>query len=165
MQLPSNLQAISDSVRFLRDRVLVKRFEYQNPHVAVVGVVLEKGVVVAVGYGRRRRRMVRFDKGMGHMSTAEGLYFEDGEETGDIRPVQFKVGDVVEFSPRNQFAVPDSVFNESGLIVVKEQSIYGTDPTESQSAALLWQQSAGYDRNGNYLSGAEEWMRAAAGKT
>ena len=25
--------------------------------------------------------------------------------------------------------------------------------------------SAGYDLNGNYLSGGEEWMRAVAGKT
>jgi hypothetical protein len=165
MILPPHLEEISSKVRLLRDRVLVKRFDYQNPYIAVVGVVLQKGVVVAAGYGRRIRRKVRFDKAMGHMSSQGAIYFEDGEETGKIRPMGFKVGQVVEFSPRNQFEVPWSVFNEPGLVVVKEQACYGVDPTESQGSALLWQQSAGYDRNGNYLSGAEEWMRAAAGKT
>lgn len=165
MQLPPNLQAIHDCTRVLRDRLLIKRFDYQHPVLAVVGVTLEKGVVVAAGYGRRKRRMVRFDKAMGHMSSQGALYFEDGEETGVIVPMEFKVGDVVEFSPRNQTPIPYNVYWEDNLIMVKAGACYGIDPTESRSAALLWQQSAGYDRKGNFLSGAEDWMKDAAGKS
>jgi hypothetical protein len=165
MKLPSNLQAISDKTRLLRDRLLISRFDYQHPTLAVVGVTLQKGVVVAVGYGRRKRRLVRFDKAAGHMSSQGALYFEDGEETGEIVPVEFKVGDVVEFSPRNQFDIPLNTFWEPNLIIIKAGACYGIDPTESRSAALLWQQSAGYDRKGNFLSGAEDWMKDAAGKS
>jgi hypothetical protein len=79
------------------------------------------------------------------------LYFEDGDETGKIRPVRVKVGDVVEFSPRNQIE-----FEHDGeqYVMIWDQAIYGTT-NDSQSAALLWQQSAGHDRQGNYLSGRE----------
>ena len=33
--------------------------------------------------------------------------------------------------------------------------IYSIDPDESLNECLLWQQSAGHDRNGNWMSGAE----------
>lgn len=177
MQLPENLQFISDRLHVLRDRVIVKKFEYQHPILYVAGVTLEKGVVVAVGYGRRRRQKVRFDKQMGHMSTAGALYFEDGDEYNEPpQPMKVKVGDVVEFSPREQFPIrvqydadsdgicirPGSDPRGEELTVIWQNSIYGVDPDESQSAALLWQASAGMDRNGNFLSGAEEWQRQAA---
>lgn len=147
MKLPKHLMAISKRVRPLRDRVLIQRITYQHPTLAIVGVTLQKGIVVAVGYGRRIRRKVRFDKAEGHLSTQGSLYFEDGEETGKLRPMRVKVGDTVEFSPRNQI---EWNFEGEDLVWIWEQSIYGTT-NDSQSEALLWQQSAGYDRHGNWL--------------
>jgi co-chaperonin GroES (HSP10) len=134
-------------VKPLGDRVLVKRMDYVHPTLAVVGVTLQKGLVVAVGPGRRRKRKVRFDNQMGHMNTSSSLYFEDGDETGEIRPMRVKVGDYVEFSPRNQI---EWEFEGEKYVWIKEQACYGTT-NDSKAEALLWQQPAGYDRNGNYL--------------
>jgi co-chaperonin GroES (HSP10) len=136
------------NLRLLRDRVLISRFAYNHPLLAVVGVQLQKGRVVAVGPGRRVKRKVRFrlnDK------DAQALYFEDGEETGKVRPVRVKVGDIVEFSPRNQVELN---WEGEPYVMIWDSAIYGTTD-ESTSAALLWQQSAGHDRQGNYLSGRE----------
>lgn len=139
--------------RVLGDRLIVKRVQYEHPLLAVVGVELQKGLVIAGGPGRRMRRKTAFKQHA--MAGGETLYFEDGEETGKIRPMRVKVGDVVEFSPRGQFAF---TFEGEDLLVVKEQACYGLVSADP-SAGLLFQQSAGYDRNGNFLSGAEQWQR------
>lgn len=166
MILPPKLQHVADTVRVLRDRVLVKRLEYKNETgLFVAGVTLEKGVVVGIGAGRQMRRKVRFDNKMGHMSTGQSLYFEDGAYTGKVRPMRVKVGDVVEFSPRNYTTVDFDRIGYTGigdLLFVWEQAIYYRDPDESQHSAMLWQQSAGYDRRGNFMSGADEWQRTTA---
>ena len=148
-RLPKNLVAISRRVRPLRDRVLVKRFKYEHDILWTTGIELHKGVVVAVGPGRRQRRKVRFDKDIGHMSTARSTYFEDGEETGRVRAMRVAVGDVVEFSPRNQI---EWEFEGEELVWIWEQACYGTT-TPEKSKGLLWQKSAGYDRHGNWLGG------------
>jgi hypothetical protein len=138
---------IGSRLRVLRDRVIVKRFDYQHPFLAVVGVVLQKGVVVAAGYGRRVRRKVKFEQG----NLGRAIWFEDGDETGKILPMKLKVGDVVEFSPRNQF---EFRLEGEDLISVWQNACYcKTDA--SKSNALLWQQSAGHDRHGNFMSGKE----------
>ena len=46
------------------------------------------------------------------------------------------------------------------LAFVWQKAIYSIDPDESLNECLLWQQSAGHDRNGNWMSGAEDWHRA-----
>lgn len=149
MKLPKNLARISLRVRPLRDRVLVKRFKYEHEVLWTTGIELHKGVVVAAGPGRRQRRKVRFDKDIGHMSTAGAQYFEDGDETGRVRPMRVRVGDVVEFSPRNQL---EWEFEGEELVWIWEQACYGTT-TPDKSKGLLWQQSAGHDRKGNWLGG------------
>jgi co-chaperonin GroES (HSP10) len=162
MDLPIELQEITRCIRPLRDRIIVKRFEYENPLIAVVGVKLEKGVVVAAGLGRPQRRKVRFDQKAGHMSTQRALYFEDGAYTGKTVPMQVKVGDVVEFSPRNYTEVDFDKLGFPGagkLLVVWEKACYGTT-SDSKYEAMLWQQSAGYDKKGDFMGGAEEWQRA-----
>ena len=47
-----------------------------------------------------------------------------------------------------------------GELMVEEKAIYSIDPDESLNECLMWQQSAGYDRKGNFMSGAEDWHRA-----
>ena len=123
--------------------VLVEALQYQNPDVAGVGVVLERVLLSWLDTGAGGYGMGRFYKGRASTSTAEGGLFRRWRGYWvKIRPVQFKVGDVVEFSTAKSVAVLDLVFNESGCIAVKEQSIDGTDRTESQSAGLLWQEIA-----------------------
>lgn len=149
MRLNESLKKVSQTVRPLRDLVLVSRLPYEHPTLAVIGVTLQKGIVVAVGEGKRKRRKVRFDLCEGHLSTQRALYFEDGEEIGGRHAVPIKVGDVVEFSPRNQI---EWTFNGEELTWIRAGACYGTT-NESQSEALLWQESAGTDRHGNFLSG------------
>lgn len=166
MKLDKKLAKVGKTVRVLRDRVLVKPLPYVHPVLATPGLTMQKGVVVAVGYGRRQRRKVAFNQQMGAGSGGRTLHFEDGPETGRILPMEVKPGDVVEYSFRNITTVDFDRVEEFARLHVGELSfiwqkaIYSVDPEGSQSAAMLWSQSAGFDRNGNYMSGAEEWHRA-----
>ena len=165
MNLSPELQEINERVRVLRDRVLVKPLPYVHPVLITPGIEVQKGVVVAIGYGRRQRRKVRFDRMEGHLNTGRSLYFEDGTETGVISPMRVAVGDVIEFSPRNVFIVREEDLlqaklpNVGDLLMVWQNGIMSIDPEESLSDSLMWQQPAGYDRHGNFMSGAENWNR------
>ena len=182
MILTSGLEEVATRVRVLRDRVLVKPLPYVHPILATPGLTIHKGVVVAVGYGRRQRRKVAFKQGMTDgppiigpdgktvmkfaksRMTERAIMFEDGPETGAIIPMQVAPGDVVEFGFRNIEAIdmdrvlPD--LNLGELWMIWQKAIYSVDPDESLNECLLWQQSAGYDRHGNYMSGSEDWHRA-----
>lgn len=151
MKLNEKLTKVSQTVKPLRDRVLVQRLEYAHPTLAVIGITLQKGVVVAVGPGRKIRRKTRFDLKDGGFDSHKSLWFEDGEETGKIRPMRVQVGDCVEFSPRNQI---EWYHDGEDLVWIWEQAIYGTT-NDSQSEALLWQTVAGTDRHGNFLPGTD----------
>jgi CBS domain-containing protein len=165
MKLSPELQEVGRRVRVLRDRVLIKPLPYVNAVLLTPGVNIQKGVVVSVGYGRRERRKVRFDRMEGHLSTGRSLYYEDGEELGRIAPMRVSVGDVVEFSPRSVFVIFEHDLLQAGLpdvgdlLMVWQAGIMTIDPDESLSDALMWQQPAGYDKDGNFMSGKEEWQR------
>lgn len=138
-------------LRVLRDRVAIRRLEYKNPYLAVVGVALQKGEVVAIGEGRRVKRRTKFCG----MPGSPPLWFEDGAETGKVLPMKVKVGDFVEFSPREQF---EFTFNGEKLVMIMQNSIYYISD-DSPSDALLFQQSAGFGKDGHFMSGKEEWQR------
>jgi hypothetical protein len=160
MQLTPELLEVGQRTRILRDRVLVKPLPYIHPTLATPGIEIQKGVVIGVGYGRRQRRKVAFKQMEGHIGRT--MWFEDGDETGVIMPMQVFPGDVVEFSFRNLTIVDFDRVGFPGigdLVFVWQSAIYSVDPEESLSDALLWQQSAGYDRKGNFMSGAEDWHR------
>jgi hypothetical protein len=180
MMLTEELEEVGKRVRVLRDRVLVKVLPYVHPTLVTPGIDINKGVVIAVGYGRRQRRKTPFKQAIDDGPPVLGpggkvmqfaksklsgrtLWFEDGPETGAIIPMQVKPGDVVEFSFRNiTFVDFDRVgFPGIGdLAFVWQKAIYSVDPDESLNECLMWQQSAGYDRKGNFMSGAEDWHRA-----
>jgi hypothetical protein len=180
MILTEQLEEIGKRVRVLRDRVLVKPLPYVHPILATPGVEIQKGVVIAVGYGRRQRRKTPFKQAIegGPAITGPGgqvmkftgsrlsdrtLWFEDGAETGSIIPLDVSPGDVVEFSFRNITIVDFDRVGFPGigeLVFVWRKAIYSVDPNESLNECLLWQQSAGYDRHGNWMSGSEDWHRA-----
>lgn len=177
MELPEELLEVQRRVHVMRDRVLVRPLTYEHPVLATVGVDIQKGLVIAVGYGRRKRRKTPFYQKMDGFGTGtdKTLWFEDGEETGKILPMQVKPGDVVEFSWRNYTVVDfDRIWDHGAncsrgpwreqafpgigdLVFVWQSAIMSIDPDESLSDAMLWQQSAGYDRKGNFMSGAESW--------
>jgi hypothetical protein len=173
-------------LKITRDRVLVKLVPYVHPLLATPSVQIQKGVVISTGYGRRERRKTEFRSGMGEQeirrpngkvmkfgatrSANRTLYFEDGPETGRILPLQVKPGDVIEFGFRNVEIVdfdriPDFYNLQLGeLVFIWHESIYSIDPEEDMervmSQAMLFQKSAGHDRHGNFMSGAEDWHRA-----
>lgn len=161
MILTPELEEVGKRVRVLRDRILVKPLPYVHPVLLTPGIEIQKGVVIAVGYGRRTRRKVEFRQSL--FSSERKIFFEDGEETGEIIPMQVKPGDVVEFSFRNLTIVDFDRVGFPGigpLVFVWQKAIYSIDPDESLNECLLWQQSAGYDRHGNFMSGSEDWHRA-----
>jgi hypothetical protein len=180
MMLTEELEEVGKRTRVLRDRVLVKILPYVHPTLVTPGIEINKGVVIAVGYGRRQRRKVGFKQEISDGPPVLGpggkvmqfaksklsgktLYFEDGPETGAIIPMQVKPGDVIEFSFRNITLVDFDRVGFPGigdLAFVWQKAIYSVDPDESLNECLMWQQSAGYDRKGNFMSGAEDWHRA-----
>jgi co-chaperonin GroES (HSP10) len=180
MMLTEELENVAKNVRVLRDRVLVKILPYVHPTLATPGIEINKGVVIAVGYGRRQRRKVAFKQEISDGPPVLGpggkvmqfaksklsgkeLWFEDGAETGAIIPMQVKPGDVVEFSFRNIALVDFDRVGFPGigdLAFIWQKAIYSIDPDESLNECLMWQQSAGYDRKGNFMSGSEDWHRA-----
>ena len=177
---------LASQLRILRDRVLVKLVPYVHPLLATPGMTIQKGVVISTGYGRRQRRKVEFRSSMGEQemrrpdgkvirfaatqSANRTLFFEDGPETGRILPLQVKAGDVIEFGFRNVDIVdfdriPQFYHLQLGeLVFIWHESIYSIDPEQDMervmSQAMLFQKSAGHDRNGNFMSGAEDWHRA-----
>jgi co-chaperonin GroES (HSP10) len=180
MMLTEELENVAKNVRVLRDRVLVKILPYVHPTLATPGIEINKGVVIAVGYGRRQRRKVAFKQEISDGPPVLGpggkvmqfaksklsgkeLWFEDGAETGAIIPMQVKPGDVVEFSFRNIALIDFDRVGFPGigdLAFIWQKAIYSIDPDESLNECLMWQQSAGYDRKGNFMSGSEDWHRA-----
>ena len=60
MILTEELEEVGRRTRVLRDRVLVKVLPYVHPTLETPGIEINKGVVIAVGYGRRQRRKVAF---------------------------------------------------------------------------------------------------------
>jgi co-chaperonin GroES (HSP10) len=161
MILTPELENVGKSIRVLRDRVLVKVLPYTHALLETPGIEINKGVVIAVGYGRRQRRKTPFKQMEGNLGRT--LWFEDGEETGAIIPMQVKPGDVVEFSFRN-FTIVDfdrvlPELNIGALLMIWEKAIYSIDPDESLQDCLMWQQSAGHDRHGNFMSG-QDWHKA-----
>jgi hypothetical protein len=176
----------ASKLNILRDRVLVKLVPYIHPVLATPGLSIQKGVVISTGYGRRERRKVEFRQEMGGQelrrpdgtvmkfgetrTSGKTLLFEDGPETGRILPLQVKPGDVIEFSFRNVQIVDFDRLKDfyplqlGELVFIWHESIYSIDPEEDlnklASEALLFQQSAGHDRHGNWMSGAEDWHRA-----
>lgn len=107
-------------LRPLRDWVAIRPLAYEHPLLHVIGIQLHKGRVVAIGPGRRMRRRVAYKR---HEENSDSIqYFDDGPETGKVRPMRVKVGDVVEYGFRN--TVPFT-FGREELIMVPEQSIYG----------------------------------------
>jgi hypothetical protein len=157
MILSAELQEVGRRVRVLQDRVLIKPLPYVHPVLLTPGINIQKGVIVAIGYGRRQRRKVRFDRMEGHLNTQRSMYFEDGEEIGTVLPMRVSVGDVVEFSPRNVFVVLEHDVLQAGLpdvgdlLMVWQNGLISIDPEESLSDAQMWMIPAGYDRHGNFL--------------
>ncbi len=163
MILTPELEEVSRNVKVLRDRVLVKVLPYVHPVLATPTITVQKGVVIGVGYGRRVRKKVAFQQNMPGKNSGKTLYFEDGDETGVILPMQVKVGDVIEFSFRNLTPIDFDRLGYEGigeLVFVWQNAIYSIDPDESLNECLMWQQSAGHDREGRFMSGSEDWHRA-----
>jgi hypothetical protein len=135
----------------LADRLVVSRIEYKHPTLSVVGITIQKGLVIAAGPGKERRRKTRFDGPQGKC-----LWFEDGELLNKPRhPMPFKVGDCVEFSPRGLIEFD---FEGLPLLMVWAKACYGTT-NDSASEALLWQTPGGYDKDGkNFMSGADLYI-------
>jgi co-chaperonin GroES (HSP10) len=123
-------------IRPLRDWVCIRPFVFEHPILYVKGIDLRKGRIVAVGPGRRIRRKVAFKN---HEENSDKvIYFEDGPETGKIRPMRVKAGDVVEYSFRG--TVPFELGREE-LLMIPEQSIYGL-ADESKHVAIFESRSA-----------------------
>ena len=104
----------------LRDWVCIKPIEYKHSFLHVTGILLRKGTVVAIGPGRRIRRKMPYRKNPDRVD--EVTWFEDGPETGSVRPMRVKVGDCVEFGWR---AGTEFILNGEKLLMIPEQSCYG----------------------------------------
>lgn len=127
-------------MRPLRDRVLVRPIEYQHSTLFVAGIELRKGEVVAIGPGRRLKRMIPWripcdaPQVPGQSVTpGQTFYVEDGPETGKIAPIPVKVGEVVEYGFRDCFPV---FWEGEKLLMIWAKNIYGTSDARTDSGLL-----------------------------
>jgi co-chaperonin GroES (HSP10) len=118
-------------VKPLRDLVCVKLIEYKHSFLFVAGIQLRKGYVVAVGPGRRMRRKIAYRRNPERSD--EVTWFEDGQETGKIRPKRVAVGDVVEFGWRTG---TEFILDGEKLLMIPEQSIYGLTTADADVGLL-----------------------------
>lgn len=138
MKIDPKTLAVSKRLHPLRDNIVIKRLEYEHEFLYVAGQKLNKGIIVAVGPGRRMRKKTRFDKLPGKEDGS--IWFEDGGETGVVRPIRVRLYDIVEFGQRGttEFYVDGEEF-----VLLGEQSLYGKT-NASQSKGLMGLQSAGF---------------------
>lgn len=115
----------------LRDWVCIRPLEYTHEFLYVTGIMLRKGEVIAVGPGRRVRRRIGYRNNPDRVD--EVTYFDDGLETGAIRPMRVKVGDFVEFGWRAGKEFP---LGREKLIMVPEQSCYGITDSRADQGIL-----------------------------
>lgn len=123
----------------LRDFVCVKPIEFKHAFLYVAGIQLRKGHVIAVGAGRRLRRKMPYRRNPDRVD--EVTWFEDGQETGAIRPMRVKLGDCVEFGWRQ-----GTEFELDGqkLLMIPEQAIYALT-TADAGIGILEPQSMAVD--------------------
>lgn len=139
-------------IRPLRDWVCIEPLEYRHPVLAVVGIRLTKGIVRAVGPGRRLKRKVRFLKNPDRVEDGY-TWFEDGLETGKIRPVSVQIGDCVEYAASDRRRGGTKfLFDGVEYIMVPEQSIIALDPHADPSDGMLEHKAAGFDKQGRFIA-------------
>jgi co-chaperonin GroES (HSP10) len=131
MKLAKHLAKIAKRLRPLRDFVIVKPLKYEHPTLYVQGIQLRKGVVLAVGPGRRMRRKVAYKNH--EENSGSPVYFEDGAETGKVRPMRVKVGDYIEYGFRD---LRPFRFEGEDLLCIPEQAIYGTTDDSTHIVVL-----------------------------
>lgn len=134
------LANIAHRIRPLRDRVAIKPIEYKHSVLYVAGIELRKGIVVAVGPGRRIRRRIpwRIPSDAPHVvgqsvNPGQTFFVEDGAETGKVNPMSVQVGDIVEYGFRDVF--PFTLDGES-FLMIKEKNIYGTTDARADSGVM-----------------------------
>ena len=78
----------------LSDWVVLKRHEYKHKSLFVYGAKTHRGTIIAVGPGKRLKKWIEVqDPVRGKTFRARA-----GNETGHIKPMDLKWGDVVEYS-------------------------------------------------------------------
>lgn len=135
--IPAHLQEVANKVRPMRDNVVWSRIEYKNPAgLELPNVRLNRGIVLAVGSGRRIRRMINVPVAAGQFHKAE-----IGAETGRVRPMTVQPGDCLEFS---QYGQTEFEVDGHKLVLSGEQSVIGyADPKETEG--LMFPAPAGFD--------------------
>lgn len=138
--LPEKVRATAQRLRPLSDRVIVRPLSFKHPTLFVAGIELRKGIVVAVGAGRRIRRKIpwRIPTDAPHspgesINPGQTFMVEDGYETGKIKPMSVKPGDVVEYGFRDVSAV---TIDGEEFVIVRERNIYGTTDARTDRGLL-----------------------------
>lgn len=82
------------TIKPTEDWVVLERHEYKHKTLYVHGQETHRGTVVAVGPGKWIRRFVEVEDPL----TGKRFKTRQGEHTGRRKPMDVKIGDVVEYS-------------------------------------------------------------------
>jgi co-chaperonin GroES (HSP10) len=133
--IPKALKALAAKIKPLRDNVAWFRYEYKHPTLEIPELKTNRGVVLAVGPGRRQRRKLRVQTAPGHFEP-----MEVGVETGRVIPTTVKPGDVLEFSPHGQ---REYTVDGVTIVISGEKSVLGyADKTDTQG--VMFPTAAGW---------------------
>lgn len=133
--IPKHLRELAARLRPMRDNVIWVREQYENKAGLIVNLKTNRGTVLAVGPGRRRRRIVKVP-----IAAGEFHHAELGAETGKVRPMTVKPGDFLEFS---QYGQTEFEVDGVTLVLSGEQSVLGY-ADENDTEGVMFPAPAGF---------------------
>jgi len=113
-------------IRPLSDWVVLKRHEYKHKTLYVHGAKTHRGEVVACGPGKRLKKWVEVQS----PTTGRPFKVRAGYETGYLKPMDIKPGDVVEYSDAGW---EEHTINGKKYIFTRQDSVICfADPTDTE---------------------------------
>ena len=110
-------------IRPLSDWVCLKQVEYKHPLFYVHGAKTHKGIVVAVGKGKRLKKWIEVKDPL----NGKTFRTRAGNETGYIAPMHIKWGDVVEYSDHGW---EERIINGEKYVFTRQDSVIGFSDLE-----------------------------------
>jgi len=113
-------------IRPLSDWIVLKRHEYKHKRFYIHGAETHRGTIIACGPGKRLKKWIEVK----NPTTGKPFRARAGDETGHIKPMDLKPGDVVEYSDAGW---EERILNGEKYIFTRQDSVICyADPKDTE---------------------------------